>query len=217
MSAIFYGASIIPLIFLSKAPGRVHSDTPAGSRNPFRNFQWNKKLVIYSVFFSAVIFSIFLINPLISQFMHNVYHQSILNLGLFGTATYSGWFVFSFLLGRIGDKRSKMAAVLTSTTICSFSYLLISTFNNVPLLIAASFFSGASSCILGFVPAIIGSSAPECYRGRWISIGQTTVNLASFGAPILGGTLYQISPYLAFLTTISLLLTLTVIAKIKRY
>ena len=215
MAASFFGASTLPFIFLSRLPKPKLKEKQTINGYSFRDFIGSKKLYYLCIFFTIIIFAVFLIKPLIPQFMHSVYDQNIINLGLFGTVTSGGWIFFSFTLGKIGDKYSKMTAVLTSTAVCSFSFLLIMMINNFYFLNFSSFLSGASHCIIGFVPAIIGSAAPERFVGRWISIGQTSINLASFGAPIIGGMLYEISPYLAFSTTIILLLSLTVIGKLK--
>jgi hypothetical protein len=70
--------------------------------------------------------------------------------------------------------------------------------------------------MFGLVWAITGSAAPQGYTGRWISISQASIHLVSFGAPIIGGILYEISPYLAFVTTILLLASLALLATFKR-
>jgi MFS family permease len=215
MAASFFVTSTIPLIFLSRTPKAEPKGRQTILQYSFRHFIGSRKLRNLCAFFTIIIFAIFLIKPLIPQFMHSIYNQNIINLGLFGTVTSCGWIFFSFTLGKIGDKRSKISAVLTSTAVSSFSFLLIMVLNNSYFLGFSSFLSGASNCIIGFIPAIIGSAAPENYVGRWIAIGQTSVNTVSFAAPIIGGMLYEVSPYFAFSTTILLLLSLTVIGKFK--
>ena len=216
IAAGFYSASILPLIFISRLPKAEPLETRAAPKYSFAEFIRSKKLIVLCVFFAMIIFAVFFISPLISQFMHGVYNQSIFNLGVIGTATSSGWIFFSFALGKIGDKRSKMTAVLASTAICSFSFSVIALINNFPILCLASFLTGASHCIIGFVPAIIGSVAPERYVGRWISVGQTSIMVASAVAPAFGGAMYEVSPFLAFSVTISLLLSLTALGLLKK-
>lgn len=217
MAAAFYGISIVPLIFISK----LHKEEPKEKQkiNPkpsSGDFTVSKRLIILCIFFTAICFAIFLVNPLVPQYTHYVYHQSIFNLGAFGTATSVGWFFFAVVLGKIGDKRSKMTAVIASTVVTSLSILLIAMINNFPFLCAASFMFGASSTLGGFMPAIVGSAAPESSVGRWISVCQTSVTLAGFGAPIIGGVLYEISPYWAFFVTILVLSFLTIVGLFKK-
>jgi len=216
MTAGFYAASVIPLAFINKSPRADPKKSQKVSKFPPTEFTHYRKPAVLALFSSMIAFAVFLVSPLISQFTHDFYHQSILNLGVFGTATSFGWFFFSLTLGRMGDKHSKMTAVLSSTVICSFSFLLIALINNFPLLCIASFLSGTSSCLIGFAPALIGSAASEGHVGQWVSIGQTGIAVASFGAPIIGGVLYEVSPYLAFFTAIAVLSALTAVVTVKK-
>ncbi len=216
MAAGFFGISSIPLIFLSRLPKTALNKSVTMNKYSFMDLIGSKKLLKLCTFFTIMILAVYLIKPLISQFMYNVYDQNIINLGFFGTVTSCGWIFFSFILGRIGDKYSKMLAMLTSTAISSFSFFLIVTLNSFYFLNFGSFLSGASNCIITFIPAVIGSAAPEKSIGRWVSVGQTSVHMATFASPIFGGMLYEVSPYLAFFATISILLSLTVFAVFKK-
>ncbi len=217
IAAVFYGVSVIPLLFVSRLPRAEIKESQLPSKHTLTDLSRSKKLITLSAFFSMIIFAIFLLLPFISQFMNGVYGQSIFNLGVVGTATSLGWIFFSFALGKIGDKRKKTTAVLASTTITSFSFMLIALVNNFPFLCFASFLSGASHSIIGFVPGIVGSAAPKDHVGRWISVAQTSIYVAQFVAPVLGGVLYGFSPYYAFLTTIVLLSVLTVAATLRKF
>jgi len=149
--------------------------------------------------------------PLIPQFTNGVYHQSIFNLGIFGTATSVGWTSFSILFGKIGDKHSKITAVLASLVVSALSFLLIILFKNFAILCVASFLVGASYTILFFMSGIIASASPEHSVGKWVSISQAIVPIVGFSAPILGGILYEISPYLPFFVTVTGLSLLAIV------
>ncbi len=215
IATVFYAVSVLPLFLVSRLPKPEIKESQTVTKRSSADFALSRNLIVLCVFFAMIIFAIYLVSPLIPQFTNGVYNQTIFNLGIFGTATSFGWIFFSFALGKIGDKRSKMTAVLTSMIVCSFAFLLIAMINNFTFLCFASFLSGASQPIIGFIPAIIGSAAPERRIGRWISVSQTGIYIASFGAPIVGGLLYEFSPYLAFFTTISLLSFLAVVATLK--
>lgn len=218
LAALFFGVSTVPLAFISKYKQKKPVETEIKSEFDPQSTNTNNRLRIIGlcVFFAIIMFAVFLLNPLIPQYTHGVYHQTIFNLGVFGTAASAGWVFFAITFGRIGDKRSKMTVVLASTVITSISFLLIVMINNFPLLCLASFLSGASSAIFGFMQAIIGSAAPERSAGRWISISQTSVTIAVFGAPIIGGVLYEVSPYLAFSVAIIVLFSLTIVGVLKK-
>ena len=213
LATCLYIASILPLIFINKLPKTEPKIQTTSTTRKFSDF---KKLIILCSFFALIIFAISLINPLISQYMHESYNQNMFNLGVFGAATSIGWIFFSFTTGKIGDKYSKMSAMLSSIAVCILSFILIATINNFSVLFLASFLSGASRCMFGLVWAITGSAAPEGYTGRWIAISQASIHIVSFGAPVIGGILYEISPYLAFFTTILLLSSLALLATFKR-
>jgi len=167
-------------------------------------------------FFAMIVLAANLVTPLIPQFTHNIYGQSMFNLGIFGTLTSFGWIFFSFTLGKIGDKQSKIDAILMASIICSLAFLIIALINNFPLLCFASFLSGAARITIGFAPGIVGSDAPKRSVGRWISIVQTSMYIAQFLAPVIGGILYEVTPHLAFFTSIVLLLFLIVVAMFKK-
>ncbi len=211
--AVFFVASIFPLIFLS----RFNNANPQKRQmhNLFPKFPFPKKLILICAFVCLIMFAIFLVQPLIPQFMNSVYNQNLFNLGIFGAATSMGWFLFSLVLGKICTDRSKLIAVIMSTIIFIFSILLIMMINNLCFLFLACFLMGVSSCIIEFAPAIVGPIAPERYVGQWISISETSIYIATCVAPIIGGILYEFSPYLAFFSTIFLLIGLTVIALSK--
>ena len=212
----FFAVSVVPLVFISRPQKAESKEKQANSNYSLDHFTFDKRLIALCSFLTIIIFAIFLIGPLIPQFITRVYNQTLINVGFFGTVFFAGWFFFSFVLGRIGDKRSKMAAVIISTAVSSFSLLMIAITNNFMLLFFAFFLLGTSRCIIGFTPAIIGSSAPKGYDGRWISIGLTTVNMATFAAPVVGGVVYEVSPYLVFFIAIFLLSSMTVFAAFKK-
>jgi MFS family permease len=216
LSATIFATSIIPLLFLTtyhktEPPKESLTPQPQLCTKPYNL----TKLISLCVFFALIMFIISLLTPLIPQFTNGFYHQSLINLGIFGTATATGWIVFAISFGKVGDKYSKMIAVLALTAITSISFFLIVTINDLLVLCIASFLSGASSVIWGIMPAIIGTTAPVNAIGRWISISQLCVSVAGFGAPIIGGALYEISPYLAFGTAIAALSCLTIIGLIS--
>jgi len=213
LAGIFYTASILPLFFLKKI-----KKTEKQQKETIFQIKAFKtsKLIAFCSFFTATMFSIFLLSPFIPQFTHAIYHQTIFDLGIFGTAISIGAVFFSVALGKIGDKKSKMFAVVLSILISVISFLLIVTIDNFALLCVSFFLSGASTVVIFLMSGVIGAVAPEHLAGRWIAIGQACVTFAGVGAPILGGILYQISPYLAFTTTILILSSLVVFGLVKK-
>jgi MFS family permease len=208
---IFYALSILPLLLIHKQRRTESKVSPDHfSANDGHGFR--TKLILLSCFFIIIMFFLYLLYPLIPQFTNGVYHQSIFRLGVFGTATSAGWATFSIILGKLGDKYSKMTAVVTSLLVSSLSFLLIILFNNFAILFVASFLVGASYTIWFFMPGIIASNSPERSVGKWVSISQASVAMVGFGAPILGGILFETSPYFPFFLTIIILALLAIVA-----
>jgi len=203
-----YASSIGPLILINKQPRKTEV-APVQSETTFAN---KANIILLSTVFSIAMFFIFLLYPLIPQFTNGVYHQSVFNLGIFGMTTFAGWAFFSFLFGKIGDKFSQVKAFTAALAMSSFSFLLILLLNNFIFLAFASFLSGASYTVLYLVPGIIGSNSPEQSMTKWVSISQASVSLLAGAAPILGGMLYELSPYTPFFITIFVLFFLAIIA-----
>jgi MFS family permease len=191
----FYFGSMCPLFFIKNQPP-VEDVTPTMPSSENRSSK--TLLVLICCFFSVAMFSIFMLNPLIPQFEDEVYNQSFLNIGIFGAVTSAGSALFSIIIGKIGDKWTKMAAIASSLIITSFSFLLLILFNNFLFLCVASLLTGASAPILYFMVGIIASIAPKRFEGRWVSIAQMAVTIAGFVAPIVGGVLYEFSPSVPF-------------------
>ena len=122
IAAGFFVASTFPLIFLGRLPKTTPTKSDTSNKFSLIHLR-SKKLIKLCTFFSLTIFAVFLIKPLITQFMYSTYDQNIINLGLFGTVTSCGWIFFSFALGKIGDNYSKTSAMLTSIAVSSFFFL----------------------------------------------------------------------------------------------
>ncbi len=215
LSAVFFAASVLPLFLIKRLPKKdTEEATPIKGGGFAKN---SRKLLILCCFFSAGMFFVFLLNPLIPQFLNEVYSQSIVSLGVFSSLTSAGWLFFSSLFGSVGDKHSKLSVVTGLMATTTFSFLIIALFNNFSVLCAASFLMGASNAIMYFTSGIIGAQAPKNAVGKWTAVSQASITIAGFGAPVLGGVLYQFSPALAFTLGILTLLLLVGIGVLISY
>jgi MFS family permease len=82
-------------------------------------------------------------------------------------------------------------------------------------LMVIAFLHGGSAVSGSLVSSYVGIISPENKRGRWVSIPQSLSLLAAFAAPFLGGYLYTLSPYYAFVTSISVMPILAIFALLK--
>jgi MFS family permease len=106
-------------------------------------------------------------------------------------------------IGHLGDKWRKSSAI----SLC----LLLYTVSIVPLLLVRETFSllsiafilGGSAVSGSLVSSFVGTIAPQAKQGLWVSIPQTFSFVASVVAPYIGGYLYSLSPYYAFVVSVS--------------
>jgi MFS family permease len=193
---VLYAAATVVLFFISgqrvQKPQVVFKETRGWSSS------YAKKIILLSLFFSAVFFFLSLVRPLVVQFFQDVYKLESLQIGLLGSVGFLGSAVFSLGLGRVGDKRGKMVAAAIALLVGALAFALFIASSNVLLLVFASFLYGTSYMLWSLMGACVGSFTPEASRGRWISLSQMFAASAASIAPFVGGLLYESSPYLPF-------------------
>jgi len=105
-------------------------------------------------------------------------------------------------VGRLGDRWRKSRVI----SLCLFFYIA----SVVPLLLVretatlmgVAFLFGGSAVSGSLVSSFVGTIAPQTNQALWVSIPQTLSLSAAFAAPYLGGYLYTLSPYYAFLVSV---------------
>jgi len=204
IASVFFGAAVLPILFIKRLPKQKIEKSILQVESQPKPVRPIKPLLLCG-YFSFVMFFVFLLEPLISQFTNGVYQQSMFSLGVFGAASAMGCVFFSIAFGKIGDKHSKFTAATGSILVSGFAFLIMILFNNFATLCAASFLSGASITIMFFSSGIIGAAAPQRSTGKWVAVGQASITFTGLAAPILGGILYETSPYLAFSVSIAAL------------
>jgi len=162
-------------------------------------------------------FFVSMVRPLVVQFQQDVFQLDTVFIGVLGSCTFLGWGLFSIVFGRVGDKWRKMVAVALAMAMTSFSFWLLTAFNNLVVLSLAAFLNGASYLSWYLMNASVGAIAPEASRGRWISLSQATATLAIFFAPYLGGVLYETNEYTPFYLAIAVAPVLAVVALTKPF
>jgi hypothetical protein len=73
---------------------------------------------------------------------------------------------------------------------------------NFGILAVSFIFNGGSYITWSMLSAIVGPTAPESCRARWIAVPQTLCMFASFAAPYVGGFLYATSTQYPFIVAI---------------
>ncbi len=218
LTTAFYFVTLVALTRISSqrattAPSAVAAEPAASEERVFKR----RSIVFLSVLFAAVMFFLALVFPLVTQFLSDVYHYDVAQIGVLGSFTYFGGSILSLALGKIGDKHGKAMAVSVSMVLVAFALGIFVSVNNFSLLVLSSFFRGASFPMWAFIGATVGAIAPMPSRARWISVVQTTAQVTSILAPYAGGVLYAASPQMPFVITIAACLIIASIAQISQF
>jgi len=219
MRQVFYIAFIlfvlatIALLFVRSQ----HATNPSLKSKPSTSFK-PRKIFAWSLFFAAIFFTMTLLRPCVPQFFKDVYGPIYgygdFHVGILGSITFFGSFVFAIGLGKVGDKWKKAMAILISLLLSIASIGLLISFGDFVILAFSSYLMGASYVIWSLMGALIGSLAPEASRGRWMSVAQTAALLAAFPSPYIGGIFYEASPYNPFLFAMMAIPILAIVALI---
>jgi len=215
LSFALYAAATIVLTFIRSQSADKPLETQKTQLN--QDVSYFRRIILLSVFFGLVFFSLNLVRPLVVQFFQDVYGFESFDIGLLGSIVFLGSAVFSVLLGKAGDKLGKMVAVAVALLFGGFSFGLFICFNSFFVLACASFLSGASYMVWSLMGASVGSIAPEASRGRWISLAQLSATLSATVAPYIGGVLYERSPPMPFYVVIAVLPLLSLLALAKPF
>jgi len=196
---IFYTLATVVLLFIRSQKAPVKKSAP---NEPDRKVDL-KSMIFWVVFFATIMFFNYLIRPFTPTFLEDAYGLNTFQIGVLGSFSFAGSALLGVLIGKFGDRWGSMGAVSLCMLATAFSVSMLIHVNNFFVLAPVFFLLGVNFTPWSLMNAIIGSTAPENIRGRWIGVAQTASLFAAFVAPYVGGVLYEISlraPFLATLT-----------------
>jgi DHA1 family solute carrier family 18 vesicular amine transporter 1/2 len=141
-------------------------------------------------------FSMGIVEPILSLYIRSR-GLTIMEVGLLGTASMLGWFIFEPIMGIVADsvrKRTMMMASIIGVTVIYALYPFATTLTHFALLGFTR-----SSVLSAFsipVKALTAEILPIQDRGRAYGRFMTMVSLGGMVAPLLGGFISQVSGYL---------------------
>lgn len=221
MQIVFYSAFILYasagsiLIFISSQYAKENGQGPSKERYSFFKLLRTRELSILSIFFASTMFILMLFRPFVPQFLADMYGYGNFEIGILGSVCFFGSAVLGILLGRLGDRWRKAHALSASLILCSVSIVLLMASSSFLILVVTFFMAGGSYLTWSLMGAIVGPTAPESIKARWISIPQTVSMFSSFIAPYVGGILYNSSPHSPFLVAMIMTLLLALLASRK--
>jgi len=141
-------------------------------------------------------FSMGIIEPILSLYVRSR-GLTIMEVGLLGTASMLGWFVFEPIMGVVADsvrKRTMMVVAIIGATVIYAMYPFATTLTHFALLGFAR--SSVMSAYSIPVKALTAELLPSQDRGRAYGRFMTVVGLGGMIAPLIGGFISQASGYL---------------------
>ncbi|NWF86806.1 MFS transporter [Candidatus Bathyarchaeota archaeon] len=214
LAFVLYTLAALILIFIQSQKAEDFKQDSSKEQYSLLKLLKTRELLKYSAFFASIFFVVIMFRPFVPKFLGDIYHYGDFEIGILGSISFFGSAALGILLGKLGDRWKKSYALSVSMALCSFTLILLLLFNNFPILIFTFFLMGGSYITWSLMSAIIGPSAPESIRARWVSIPQTISMFSSFIAPYLGGILYYISPQYLFITAIIATAIMTFLASL---
>jgi len=162
-----------------------------------------RRLLLWAAISALASCFISIARPYVPTFLDEQTTLTEFQIGLFGSVNYAGITLLGMSLGRLGDRWRKSGAIGISMLFYVVSVVpMLLIRGPIPLMFVA-FILGGSATGTALASSYVGTIAPQKKQGFWLSIPQTAGLLAAFAAPYLGGFLYTISPYHAFIVSVS--------------
>jgi MFS family permease len=152
-------------------------------------------------------FVIMMFRNFVPTYLADAYKYTTFEIGVLGSILFASSAVLGILLGRLGDVKGKSYPLAIALILSAAAMVLMMLTGNFGILAVSFAFYGGSYIIWSMLSAVVGPTAPESSRARWIAVPQTFSMFASFAAPYVGGLLYSASTRYPFIiATIALLI-----------
>ena len=161
-----------------------------------------KRLVAWSLFYAALLFTVQTARTLIAPFLTAAISADRFYVGIFGSVNFAGTAFLGLLVARIGDRWGKIEGILLCVLMHVLTVEAMLFVSNSAFLMLVAFFWGGAITYGALINSAIGAIAPEASRAKWISIPMTASMMAAVVAPYLSGYLYEISPYMPFVISL---------------
>jgi MFS family permease len=209
---VFYSLATITLFFVKSQMPNRNVQTDPEKKSSRLGLLRNRRLLVMTVFFSFVMFTLLLFRPFVPTFLADTYRYGGFEIGVLGSFSFFGSAVLAVALGRIGDKFKKPFALATALVLVGFSLLVFLLVGDFRVLVISQLFLGAGYLSWPLMSAIVGPRAPESARAFLVAIPLTAGMFASTFAPYVGGVLYELSPVYPFVFGIIASLSLAAFA-----
>ncbi len=200
-AALIFLISILFIFFIRAQP--VEPRQTSQNRDILRNAQFRNYLPL--LFFA--VFSMYLSQPLSSNFLQNERGLTLKTIGVLGSISSLGNVFLAFGLGSL---KTAAGFLLGQGTVVLFAALLWQG-QGLPWYVMAYFLLGGYRAARALAIARVGIMIAQIQMGLAYGIAEAVCNFAVILAPPLAGLLYQHSPAAPYQVTI-LLVSLSIIA-----
>jgi DHA1 family multidrug resistance protein-like MFS transporter len=159
----------------------------------FSRLMRSRKLLSLSAFFATVMFTTMMFRNFVPIYVKVVYGLTDFEIGFLGSVLFASSAVLGILLGKLGDMKRKAYPMALSLIFSTVGLLLMLWSGSFAILVVSFIFNSTSYLTWSMLGAIVGPTAPEPCRARWIAVPQTVCMFVSFAAPYVGGFLYATS------------------------
>lgn len=202
LAFVFYCSACFTLSFIRTQCANREQNASAEDEYSFLKLVRNRRLLSYSVFFALLFFVIMMFRNFVPTYLADVYKSTDFEIGLLGSILFTSSAVLGILLGRLGDIRRKSYPLAIALIFSALAMVLMLSSGNFGILAVSFVLNGGSYITWSMLSAIVGPTAPESCRARWIAVPQTLAMFASFAAPYVGGFLYSQSTQYPFIIAI---------------
>jgi DHA1 family multidrug resistance protein-like MFS transporter len=205
LAFILYGSACFTLSFI-KSQVANNGRNASGKEYSFLKLVRNRKLLSLSAFFAMLMFIIMMFRNFVPTYLADVYKYTDFEIGVLGSVLFASSAVLGILLGRLGDIKRKSYPLAISLVFGAVALFLMLWSGNFGIPTVSAVFNGGSYITWSMLSAIVGPTAPESCRARWIAVPQTLCMFTSFAAPYVGGFLYASSTQYPFIVATAAML-----------
>ncbi len=183
--------SSIILFFLRHQPIDVHDADAENNGNVF-----DRRFVLYQAIILLAGFSMYLAQPLSSNYLQNQQHLTFGTIGILGTVTSIGIVILNLGLGSL---KPRIGYLLGQISVCAFTLILWRT-ASFPWFCIAYFMLGGYRITRSLATAQTRHLVPQSRMGLAYGITETVGTSAIILAAPVAGFLYKIDPSLMYIS-----------------
>jgi DHA1 family multidrug resistance protein-like MFS transporter len=198
LAFIFYASACFMLSFI-RSQRANHEQEADEKEYSFLKLIRNRKLLSLSAFFATVMFITMMFRNFVPIYVKAVYGLTDFEIGFLGSILFASSAILGILLGRLGDMKRNVYPLALSLIFGAIGLVLMLWSGSFATLVLSFILNGASYLTWSMLGAIVGPTAPESCRARWIAVPQTLCMFFSFAAPYVGGFLYATSAAYPFI------------------